>query len=339
MTIRPEIQPPSTASITRAAELLGEGELVAFPTETVYGLGADAGNDAAVKALFAAKGRPRFNPLIVHVHDMEAAERVAVFDDRARILGCCLWAGPFTIVLPRHPHSGISPLVCAGLDTIAVRVPASQVARALLKEFGRPIAAPSANRSGGLSPTSPMHVAADLNDRVAMILAGGRCQVGIESTILDASVTPPCLLRPGRVGRREIEGLIGPINVVDEAGADNADNADNAATFAPKSPGQLASHYAPNLPVRLNAVTVAPSEALLAFGPDRLVRGGATRLNLSPDGDLLEAAANLFAMLHSLDNRDYTAIAVMPIPERSIGIAINDRLRRAAAPRAVPFQT
>jgi L-threonylcarbamoyladenylate synthase len=324
MTPRPEILPPSTAAIARAADLLRQGELVAFPTETVYGLGADATNPAAVAAVFAAKGRPAFNPLIVHVADLEAAERVAVFDERARTLGLCLWAGPFTAVLPLRPEAGRAPQVSAGLDRVAVRVPASQVARALLKAVDRPIAAPSANRSGNLSPTAPMHVATDLGDRVAMILAGGRCQVGLESTILDLTVTPPRLLRPGRVGRREIEGLIGPIVVVDP---------DEEAPDAPKAPGQLSSHYAPTLPLRLNAATIGPTEALLAFGPDRFIRGGATRLNLSTQGDLHEAATNLYAMLHSLDQPGYTAIAVMPIPETSIGIAINDRLRRAAAPR------
>jgi len=331
MTVRPEILPPSSAAIARAAELLRAGELVAFPTETVYGLGADAGNEDAVEALFAAKGRPSFNPLIVHVADLEAAERIAVFDDRARTLGSCLWAGPFTVVLPRRDDAPVSPMVSAGLDTVAVRVPASQVARALLRAVGRPIAAPSANRSGGLSPTTPMHVANDLGERVAMILAGGRCQIGLESTILDLSAGPPRLLRPGRVSRREIEGLIGPI----VGSGEDDEPADALAPFAPKAPGQLASHYAPSLPVRLNAVTLGPAEALLAFGPDAFIRGGVTRLNLSPQGDLHEAAANLYAMLHSLDKPAHAAIAVMPIPDVGIGIAINDRLRRAAAPRGL----
>jgi L-threonylcarbamoyladenylate synthase len=337
MTARPEILPPSTYAIKRAAQLLRAGELVAFPTETVYGLGADAGNERALEALYAAKGRPAFNPLIVHVPDMEAAERIAVFDERARTAASCLWAGPFTAVLPRRPDAPVSPLVSAGLDTVAIRVPANPVARALLKAVGLPIAAPSANRSGGISPTSPMHVATDLGERVALILAGGRCQVGIESTILDLSVDPPRLLRPGRVTRREIEGLIGPI-LAPEGDDEEAETAPLAlAPLALKAPGQLSSHYAPSLPVRLNAATIGASEALLAFGPDSFIRGGATRLNLSPQGDLHEAAANLYAMLHSLDKPDFTAIAVMPIPERSIGIAINDRLRRAAAPRGLTY--
>ena len=330
MSLRPEILPPSFDALARAAELLRAGELVAFPTETVYGLGADAANPAAIEAIFIAKGRPRFNPLIVHVPDLEAAETIGVFDDKAKVLAQCLWAGPFTIVVPRRPDAPVSPLVSCGLDTVALRVPGNRVAQALLKEFGGPIAAPSANRSGAISPTTPMHVGLDLGERVAMILAGGRCEVGLESTIVDMSVEPPRLLRPGRIGRKSIEGLIGPIWAPEDDG-----NRSESEINAPKAPGQLLSHYAPRLPVRLNAATVGPSEALLAFGPDRFIRGGATRLNLSPDGDLLEAAANLYAMLHRLDKSDYSAIAVMAIPERSIGIAINDRLRRAAAPRDI----
>ena len=310
--------------------MLRAGELVAFPTETVYGLGADAANPAAIEAIFIAKGRPRFNPLIVHVPDLEAAETIGVFDDKAKVLAQCLWAGPFTIVVPRRPDAPVSPLVSCGLDTVALRVPGSRVAQALLKEFGGPIAAPSANRSGAISPTTPMHVALDLGERVAMILAGGRCEVGLESTIVDMSAEPPRLLRPGRIGRKSIEGLIGPIWAPEDDGDRSGVDAN-----APTAPGQLLSHYAPRLPVRLNAATVGPGEALLAFGPDRFIRGGATRLNLSPDGDLLEAAANLYVMLHKLDKSDYSAIAVMAIPERSIGIAINDRLRRAAAPRDI----
>ncbi|MEI6558894.1 MAG: L-threonylcarbamoyladenylate synthase [Rhodospirillaceae bacterium] len=329
MIPRPEILPPSIAAIERAAGLLRAGELVAFPTETVYGLGADAANERALEAIFVAKGRPRFNPLIVHVPDLEMAETIAVFDDRARVLAQCLWAGPFTMVLPRRADAPVAPLVSCGLDTVAVRVPGSRVARALLKEFGGPVAAPSANRSGAISPTTPMHVATDLGDRVAMILAGGRCEVGLESTIVDMSCDPPRLLRPGRIGRRSIEGLIGPIAAPGDGGEDE----DAGPGAAPKAPGQLLSHYAPRLPVRLDAATVGPTEALLAFGPDRFIRGGAIRLNLSPEGDLLEAASNLYAMLHKLDRPDYSAIAVMSIPRQSIGIAINDRLRRAAAPR------
>ena len=333
MIPRPEILPPSFDALARAADLLRAGELVAFPTETVYGLGADAANERAIEAIFAAKGRPRFNPLIVHVPDLEMAETIGVFGERAKILAQCLWAGPFTVVVPRRADAPVSPLVSCGLDTVALRVPANKVARALLKEFGGPIAAPSANRSGAISPTTPMHVATDLGDRVAMILAGGRCEVGLESTIVDMSVEPPRLLRPGRIGRKSIEGLIGPIS----APEDDPEKETASETTAPKAPGQLLSHYAPRLPVRLNAATVGPTEALLAFGPDRFIRGGATRLNLSPEGDLLEAAANLYAMLHKLDQPGYSAIAVMAIPERSIGVAINDRLRRAAAPRDPVF--
>jgi L-threonylcarbamoyladenylate synthase len=324
MTPRPEILPATRAAIVRAAELLRAGDLVAFPTETVYGLGADAGNEAAVAAIYAAKGRPALNPLIIHVADLEAAERVAVFDDRARTLGQGLWAGPFTLVLPRRPDAPVVPLACAGLDTVAVRVPGHPIARQLLHEVGLPIAAPSANPSGSVSPTAPMHVAEGLGERVAMILAGGRCQVGVESTILDLTCSPPRLLRPGLVSRRELEGMLGPID---------APSPDDEPEARPRAPGQLPSHYAPSLPVRLNAVTVAEDEALLGFGPDAFVRGGVTRLNLSREGDLHEAATNLYAMLRTLDKPPQRGIAVMPIPDRSIGIAINDRLRRAAAPR------
>jgi len=321
MTVRPDLQPPTAAAVARAGALLRQGELVAFPTETVYGLGADATNETAIAALFSAKGRPHFNPLIVHVHDAAAAEEVALFDPRARLLGAAHWAGPLTLVLPLRPGSGISPLVSAGLNTVAVRVPGHPIARAVLKAAGRPIAAPSANRSGSVSPTTPLHVAESLGERVALILAGGRCPIGIESTVVDLARDPAVLLRPGKVSRAELESLIGPIEL---AGASD--------DHAPRSPGMLSRHYAPARTVRLNASSAAPDEALLAFGPDSFVRGGASRLNLSPEGDLYEAAANLFAMLRQLDRPPHRAIAVMPIPERGIGIAINDRLRRAATP-------
>ncbi|CAK0744619.1 Threonylcarbamoyl-AMP synthase [uncultured Gammaproteobacteria bacterium] len=326
--IRPDIVPPFHTAVARAADLLRAGDLVAFPTETVYGLGADATNDSAIAAVFAAKGRPHFNPLIVHVLDLAAAEEVAVFDERARLLGSANWAGPLTLVLPRQPDSGVSLLVSAGLDTVAVRVPGNPVARALLKAFGGPIAAPSANRSGAISPTTPLHVAESLGDKVAMILAGGRCSIGIESTVVDLTGPIPVLLRPGAVSQSEIEKLLGIGVVLPDTESDDGD-ADKVA--APRSPGRLARHYAPNRPLRLNAIEVSPTEALLSFGPDRFVIGGATRLNLSPTGCLYEAAANLFAMLRSLDKPQHSGIAVMPIPEKSLGVAINDRLRRAAA--------
>lgn len=320
-TRRPDVLPPQPAALARAGELLRAGELVAFPTETVYGLGADATNDRAVAAIFAAKGRPHFNPLIVHVPDAAAAAGIAVFDDRADALAEHYWPGPLTLVLPRRPEAGLSLLVSAGLDTVAVRAPNHPVAQALLKAAGRPVAAPSANRSGAVSPTTPMHVVESLGERVSVVLAGGRCPVGVESTVLDLSGETPVLLRPGAVLREEIERLIGPVLV-------SADTPD-----APKSPGQLESHYAPAAAVRLNAHGAEQDEALLSFGPDRFVRGGLERLNLSPEGDLNEAAANLFHHLRALDKPGVRAIAVMPVPDEGLGIAINDRLRRAAAPR------
>lgn len=320
--IRPEFLHATARGIARAADLLREGELVAFPTETVYGLGADATNDRAVAAIFEAKGRPSFNPLIVHVADLKAAQEVAVFDDRAELLGQALWAGPLTLVLPRRPDTAVSLLVSTGLDTVAVRVPGHPVARSLLRAFGGPIAAPSANRSGSVSPTIPLHVAESLGDRIALILAGGKCAIGLESTVVDLSGEAPVLLRPGAVSREEIAHLLNTKVLVPESDPD-----------APKSPGQLSSHYAPSIPVRLEAESARPDEALLGFGPDTFVRGGKTRLNLSPNGDPHEAAANLFAMLRALDKPEHAGIAVMPVPEKGLGIAINDRLRRAAAPR------
>lgn len=320
-----QIQPPTAASLARAAELLRAGSLVAFPTETVYGLGADATNDQAVAAIFAAKGRPHFNPLIVHVPSLAAARDVAEFDSRAVALAEQHWPGPLTLVLPRKAGAGLSLLVSAGLDTVAVRVPGHPVAQALLHAARRPVAAPSANRSGAVSPTTPLHVVESLGERVPLVLAGGRCPVGVESTVLDLSGAEAVLLRPGAVLREDMERLLGlPVAV---AGGDDGSESPK------KAPGQLLSHYAPAAGVRLNALDVAADEALLAFGPDQLIRGGAGRLNLSPTGDLNEAAANLFAFLRQLDKPGVRAIAVMPVPETGLGTAINDRLRRAAAPR------
>jgi L-threonylcarbamoyladenylate synthase len=307
-------------AIARAAQLLREGRLVAFPTETVYGLGGDATNDTAVAEIFAAKGRPRFNPLIVHVPGLAEAEAIAVFDDRALKAARRFWPGPLTLVLERREDSGISLLASAGLDTIAIRAPAHRVSQALLRAVKRPLAAPSANRSGQISPTEAAHVEAELSERVALILDGGRCPVGVESTVLDMSGATPSLLRPGGITLEALTALLGPITVT--AGDPNR----------PQSPGQLASHYAPHLPLRMDAVTARPGEALLAFGP-HLPSGFARVLNLSPRGDLTEAAANLFAMLHRLDRSEFTGIAVMPVPDDGLGRAINDRLRRAAAPR------
>ena len=316
---RPAVVPATAENILEAARRLRAGELVAIPTETVYGRGADATADRAVAAIFAAKERPRFNPLIVHVPNAAAAARAAVFDARAERLAAAFWPGPLTLVLPRRAESGISLLVSAGLDTVALRVPGHNVAHALLNAVGRPIAAPSANRAGEVSPTEAAHVAASLGDRVALILDGGRCPVGVESTVVDLSSDMPLLLRPGGVTREALEAVIGPVGTPATTGAGPA-----------RSPGLIGRHYAPGRPLRLNArAPEAPGEALLAFGSD-VPRGYAETLNLSPAGDLVEAAANLFAMLRALDRPDITAIAVMPIPNEGLGLAINDRLGRAA---------
>ena len=293
------------------------GRLVAFPTETVYGLGGDATNERAVAEIFAVKSRPRFNPLIVHVPGLAEAEALAVFDVRARRVVARFWPGPLSLVLQRRGDSGLSLLASAGLDTVAIRVPAHEVARALLRETGRPLAAPSANRSGRVSPTEAAHVAEELGDRVALILDGGRTPVGLESTVLDLSGEAPALLRPGGVTLEQLTELLGYIAT--------------SAAGPPKSPGMLASHYAPSLPLRLEVVCACPGEALLAFGPEA-PSGFAEVLWLSRTADLSEAAANLFAMLRRLDRPRFTGIAVMPIPEHDLGRAINDRLRRAATP-------
>jgi L-threonylcarbamoyladenylate synthase len=317
------IIPATEESIATAARLLREGQLVAFPTETVYGLGADATSDRAVAAVFAAKGRPRFNPLIVHVADVDAARELVAFDDRARRLVEAFWPGALTLVLPRRPDCPVALLASAGLDTLALRVPNHPVAQALLRICGRPIAAPSANASGKVSPTTATHVAQSLGANVALTLDGGRCPVGVESTVLDLSGPVPTLLRPGGVTEEAIAALIGPL-----AAPAPMTQSDEAR----RSPGLLESHYAPELPLRLEARDLRPGEALLAFGPAPLA--GATHTeNLSPTADLQEAAANLFAMLRTLDRPGLAGIAVMPIPDRGLGRAINDRLRRAAAPR------
>lgn len=310
----------SADSIAAAGRSIVAGELVAFPTETVYGLGADATDDRAVARIFDAKGRPRFNPLIVHVADADAGRTQVRFDRRAEILAERFWPGALTLVLPRRPSCNVSLLASAGLDSLAVRVPRHPVAHALLVACGRPIAAPSANASGKISPTTAAHVAASLGDKVAMILDGGRCPIGVESTVLDLTAPTPTLLRPGGVTEEELTATIGPVA-----------SSHATATEVPKSPGQLASHYAPELPLRLDAARLQPGEALLAFGPAPLT-GAVVTQNLSDAADLVEAAANLFAMLRSLDGSGAAAIAVMPIPETGLGRAINDRLRRAAAP-------
>jgi L-threonylcarbamoyladenylate synthase len=309
-------------AISDAAQRLRRGELVAFPTETVYGLGADATNGRAVARIFSAKGRPSFNPLIVHVTDLVAAERIGVFNAHARALAAAFWPGPLSIVVPQRPGNGIADLATAGLETIALRVPSHPVARALLTACDCPVAAPSANRSGHVSPTAAAHVAGEFApDVLACILDGGATDVGLESTVADATGATVCLLRPGAVTAAMLEAIVGPIS----RSLDGGD--------APISPGQLASHYAPRAAVRLNVVAPRATDSLLAFGPSVPAHSGPV-LNLSPAGDLVEAAANLFAALRALDASGAATIAVMPIPAHGLGEAINDRLRRAAAPRA-----
>lgn len=311
------------ADIPRAAALLRKGSLVAFPTETVYGLGGDATDDQAVAAIFAAKGRPRFNPLIVHLAIADAARDLVDFDERAATLARRFWPGPLTLVLPRRARCGVSLLASAGLDSLAVRVPAHPLAHALLAAAARPIAAPSANRSGRVSPTTADHVLAELDGRIAAVLDGGPCQVGIESTVVDLTTARATLLRPGGVPLEALRDVLGPID-------DGV--TDQASPAAPRAPGMLLSHYAPDLPLRLNAVTAAPGEVYLAFGPT--VPRNATEIRwLSRTGDPVEAAARLFATLRDVDRRTFTGIAVAPIPDDGLGQAINDRLRRAAAPR------
>jgi L-threonylcarbamoyladenylate synthase len=306
-------------AIAAAARVLSQGGLVAFPTETVYGLGADATNGAAVARLYAAKGRPRFNPLIAHVAEAKAALSLARFSDDAKLLAGVFWPGPLTLVLPKTDGCPVSELATAGLDSIAVRVPDHAIARDLLKAFGKPVVAPSANQSGHVSPTSAEHVRVDLEGRVDLIVDGGPASVGVESTIVSCLGTPT-LLRPGGVPRDAIERVLGHPLVIAEASSDET----------PLAPGMLASHYAPKSPLRLNVTDVRPGEALLAFGSGS--PHAAATLNLSPDGDLVEAAANLFSYLRTLDAAG-VVIAVMPIPNEGLGEAINDRLARAAAPR------
>jgi L-threonylcarbamoyladenylate synthase len=312
----------SADRIEEAAQLLRAGELVAFPTETVYGLGGDATNDLAVARIFEAKGRPRFNPLITHVADLAVARKLAVFDVRAERVAARVWPGPLSLVLPRAPQCPVSLLASAGLDTLALRMPAHPLALALLRATGRPLAAPSANRSGRLSPTSAGDVMAELGGRIAAVLDGGRCAVGIESTVLDLSGALPRVLRPGGVPTEALETLLGPVATA------------GGPSDAPRSPGLLKSHYAPERPLRLEALDARPGEALLALGPAPAPEGFAEVRWLSRSGDLTEAAANLFAALRALDRPEVAAIAVMPIPEHALGVAINDRLRRAAAPRS-----
>lgn len=310
--------PPTPDGIADAAHLLAAGELVAFPTETVYGLGGDARSDIACARIFEAKGRPRFNPLIVHVPDLEAAREFAEVGPEAERLAAAFWPGPLTLVLPLRPGAGLSPLVTAGLDTVAIRVPAHRVAQALLRTYRGPLAAPSANPSGKVSPTRAAHVMAGLAGRIAGVVDGGDCAVGVESTIVGLDGAP-VLLRPGGLPAEALEACLG------------APLATGGDAAKPTAPGQLASHYAPGATLRLEVTAPQPGEVWLGFGPDC---GGAA-LNLSASGDLVEAAANLFHMLREADALAGPGghIAAAPVPERGLGRAINDRLRRAAAPR------
>jgi len=321
---------PDAAGIATAAGLLRAGGLVAFGTETVYGLGGDACNGRAVAAIFAAKGRPHFNPLICHFPDPDKAFRHTIADPRVERLAASFWPGPLTLVLPRRPASDIDLLAGAGLDTLAVRVPAHPVALALLRAAETPIAAPSANRSGAVSPTTAAHVLADLTGRIDAILDSGPPAVGLESTVLDLSGPLPFLLRPGGTPIETIEALIGPV------GRGLAPAQVEATRGGLRSPGLLVSHYAPNLPMRLNAHGAAADEALLAFGPAQ--PGAGLVWNLSPSTDITEAATRLFAGLRWLDAEgtrlNLVRIAAMPIPPTGLGAAINDRIQRAAAPRA-----
>lgn len=311
-------------AVEKAAECLKNGGLVAFPTETVYGLGADATQPEAIARLYQAKGRPSFNPLIAHVGDLAAAERIARFDATARRLAEAFWPGPLTLVLQKTADCAVADLATAGLDTVAVRMPAHAVAREILRELGRPIVAPSANRSGHVSPTTAAHVANDLSGRIDLIVDGGPVSVGVESTIIGCFDTP-LLLRPGGLPRAAIEQVLGHA-------VGRPPEEPETHSGQPLAPGMLASHYAPRTQVRLNARRLEPGEALLAFGPDPIPgsEAAAATLNLSARGDLTEAAANLFSHLRALDTANARAIAVMPVPHEGLGEAINDRLQRAA---------
>jgi L-threonylcarbamoyladenylate synthase len=320
---------PDAAAIADAVRHLAAGGLVAFPTETVYGLGADATNGEAVARLYEAKGRPAFNPLITHVVDRAAAQMLATFDADAARLAEAFWPGPLTLVLPKAATCTVAELATAGLDSIAVRVPDHAVAQKILAGLARPVVAPSANHSGHISPTNAAHVFADLGGRIDLIVDGGATTVGVESTII-ACLGAPTLLRPGGVPREQIERALGKPLADPPSGVPTAND-------APLAPGMLTSHYAPRTPLRLDAPSVEAGEALLAFGP-ALAKGAekaARTLNLSAHGNVIEAAANLFSHLRALDGAGAKCIAVMPIPHGDLGDAINDRLRRAAASRTM----
>lgn len=319
--LKTQILATDTGGIEKAAQILSAGGLVAFPTETVYGLGVDARNGRAVASVYAAKGRPSFNPLIVHVASLNAAKRFATFNDIALKLASEFWPGPLSLVLPLTGNHGLSELVTAGLDTVAIRVPQHSTAQALLRAFDGPLAAPSANPSGRISPTQAAHVIGDMTGMIDAVLDGGACSVGLESTILKVEGDQVSLLRAGGISVEQVEACLGqPLTMPNDP-------------KTPQSPGQLQSHYAPNAQVRLNATALNEREILLGFGPN--CAGAA--LNLSPSGDLLEAAANLFSYLREMDEIATKAqaktIAIAPVPMSGLGLAINDRLKRAAAPR------
>jgi L-threonylcarbamoyladenylate synthase len=326
--LKTRILPAGEVATVAAAQVLAAGGLIGFPTETVYGLGADATNPQAVARLYRAKGRPAFNPLIAHVGDLAAARKIARFDALAGRLAEAFWPGPLTLVLPRAEGCPVADLATAGLDTVAIRIPAHPVARAILRAFGGPVVAPSANLSGHVSPTTAAHVQTDLAGRIDLIVDGGPVEVGVESTIVGC-FEAPMLLRPGGLPREAIERVLGRAlaGMPLEAAGDAA---------APLAPGMLASHYAPRTPVRLEAKRVEPDEALLAFGPGAVAghEAAVAAMNLSERGDLAEAAANLFGYLRSLDGKGARGIAVMPVPDYGLGEAINDRLRRAAIGRS-----
>jgi L-threonylcarbamoyladenylate synthase len=320
------VLPADAPAVAEAARVLAAGGLVAFPTETVYGLGADATNAHAVARLYEAKERPAFNPLIVHVSNLDAARKIGRPNEIALRLAQKFWPGPLTLVLPALPDCPVCDLARAGLDTVALRVPAHPVAQQLLKEVGKPVVAPSANRSGHVSPTRAEHVAADLRGRIDLVLDGGATPLGLESTIVDCIGAGATLLRPGAITREAIDNTLGAALL--EGMSPRGDQ-------SPTSPGRLPSHYATRAKLRLDVLDVQPGEALLAFGPKR--PAGAERasqvLNLSPTGDLVEAAANLFAHLRALDASGTASIAVARVPPTGLGEAIRDRLKRAAAAR------
>ena len=317
MNDAPHILSADDEAIKLAASFLREGKLVAFPTETVYGLGADAYSDKAIAALYAAKGRPDFNPLIIHANSVDTLKKLVVWNEMAQALADQFWPGPLTLVLIRHKDCPVSLLASAGMETLAVRIPSHPVARKLIEETGRPLAAPSANASGKLSPTTPLHVEQSLGTKVDLILAAGKSQVGVESSVLNLTSKTPTLLRPGAITIEQLRKLLGEVLI-----------ATNENNGSPLSPGMLKSHYAPQLPLRLDAKSVEHNEAYLAFGP--VLKICHHQLNLSENGDLEEAAANLFVMLHQLDQPNFSGIAVAPIPKTGLGVAINDRLKRAS---------